>query len=528
MKGDNSNFCLTVKSCLGDQSESESQQGRINGGNADWSSVKLQQIGVKLLISTEMGTGSRVRTILLLMILLPGCSSSNSSTERTETAPANSMQDETVNSAVDADVQDLWTRGGEDWPGFLGLGRDGKSAETGLNWDWANGKLQPVWSRVLKGGYGIGSAAAGRFYQFDGDGNRVNLVCLNAETGEQLWEFEYSAIYQDLYGFDNGPRSSPIVDGDRVYVFGVEGMLHCLNALSGEELWKVDTEMRFNVAQNFFGVGSSPIVYNDLLIVMVGGSPKDAVELPAGRLDDVKPDGSAIVAFDKMTGEVRYKTIDDLASYAAPVIATIGDMPTGLAFCRSELFGFDPGTGKERWSFPWRARKFESVNASTPVVDGDRVLITESYGPGGVLLDVSGDQPVAVWQDESIRDQHLSCHWCTPVVVDGFAYACHGEKPNGAEIRCVELATGEVKWSEAGYGRCTLMYADGNLVGLSDSGSLFVIRANPERLELIARHEPPVRELAFAPPCYAAPIISHGLLYVRDARKLYCFDLQKK
>jgi outer membrane protein assembly factor BamB len=138
-----------------------------------------------------------------------------------------------------------------DWPGFLGLNRDGKSSETGLNWDWADGKLPVVWTRPLTGGYGIGSVADGRYFQFDGDGDQARLLCLNARTGEEIWKFEYPTAYEDMYGFDNGPRCSPVIDEDRVYIFGVEGMLHCLNTKTGEKIWAVDTARQFNVAQNF-------------------------------------------------------------------------------------------------------------------------------------------------------------------------------------------------------------------------------------------------------------------------------------
>ncbi len=470
---------------------------------------------------------------LLLALLALGCSPEKApvvveSPKLESRQPAvESRQAESKPLPVAADTPDLWTRGGDDWPGFLGISRDGKSAETGLNWDWSNSGLPLVWSRPIVGGYGIGSTSAGRFYQFDGDGRHARLVCLNAETGQLLWEFDYAMAYKDRYGFDNGPRCSPIVDGGRVYIYGVEGMLHCLNALTGEKIWDVDTATKYGVVTNFFGVGSSPIVYDDLLIVMVGGSTADTAELPSNLMDNVEPNGCAIVAFDKLTGEERYRTGNDLASYASPVVATIQDKPTGLAFCRSGLLAFDPKSGAEAWSFPWRARKFESANASSPVVSGDRVLITESYGPGGVLLDLSGEQPIPIWQDENIRKQRLSCHWCTPVIVDGFAYACHGEKINDAELRCVELATGAVKWKETQFGRCTLTYVDGHLVGLNDYGLMFVIRADPERVQLVAQYEPSDRNQAFAGPCYAAPIISRSLLFVRDARRLYCFELRK-
>ncbi len=137
----------------------------------------------------------------------------------------------------------------------------------------------------------------------------------------------------------------------------------------------------------------------------------------------------------------------------------VNDNSVGMAFCRGGLYAFDPETDAQAWSFPWRARKHESGNVSTPVVSRNRVLITESYGPGGMLLDVSGDKPKVIWQDGNVRNQRLSCHWCTPILIDGFACGCHGESAGSAELRCVELETGEIKWGQPDLGRCTLMYA---------------------------------------------------------------------
>jgi prepilin-type processing-associated H-X9-DG protein len=190
------------------------------------------------------------------------------------------------------------------------------------------------------------------------------------------------------------------------------------------------------------------------------------------------------------------------------------------------LHAFDPANGQVHWSFPWRARKYESVNAATPVVTEQGILITESYGPGGVLLQIRDGAPAPAWRDETIRDQRLSCHWCTPIVVDGFAYACHGEKVNEAELRCIELATGAIRWSEPGLGRVNLSYADGHLLCQSEGGGLFAIDATPERFTVATQLEPTRQGLSFRYPCYAAPLVSHGLLYVRDAHTLFCFDLR--
>ncbi len=137
---------------------------------------------------------------------------------------------------------DLGTRtAGSDWPSFLGPTGDNKSPETGLRIDWPKEGPRVVWQQRLGTGYGMPVISRGRLYQFTRVRDQARLMCLRSETGELLWQFEYPTDYEDLYGYDNGPRSSPIVDGDRVYILGVEGMLHCLGAEDGRVIWKVDT-----------------------------------------------------------------------------------------------------------------------------------------------------------------------------------------------------------------------------------------------------------------------------------------------
>ena len=205
---------------------------------------------------------------------------------------------------------------GEDWPSFLGPTGDSKSTETGIQ-AWPAKGPRRVWIRKLSESYGIGSVSRGRYFQFDYEAGNALLSCLNSQTGDLMWQFEYPSKYVDTYGYNSGPRCSPVVDGNRVYVYGVEGMLHCIDARNGKEVWKVDTNKRFGVIQNFFGVGSTPVIHEDLVIAIVGGSPPEDQQIPPGQLDRVSANGSGIVAFEKQTGRVRYKTSDDLASYAA-------------------------------------------------------------------------------------------------------------------------------------------------------------------------------------------------------------------
>ena len=434
--------------------------------------------------------------------------------------------EEPAASESDAGIESLWTRDGWDWPSFLGPDRDGKSAEKDIAWGWSTQAPQLVWSQRIGEGYAMGSVAAGRYFHFDRDQGQGRLRVFHAETGKLLWQFQYPTDYTDMYGFDGGPRASPVVDRDRVYLLGAEGWLHCLQAADGQKIWDVNTTEEFGVVQNFFGVGSTPLIYKDLLITMVGGSPPASSKLPAGRLAEVQPNGTGIVAFDKFTGAVRYQTINDLASYASPVVVNLQGRSTGLAFLRSGLFAFDPDSGQAGFEFPWRAKKLESVNASTPVLEESQVLITESYGPGAAFLQVQDGQPKPVWQDQGERDRRLACHWNTPILVDGYAYASTGEKQSTALLRCLRLRDGKVMWEEPGLSRSSLTYVDGQLICLTETGRLFHFRPNPESFEIEGEAEISGLRLLF--PCWAAPIVSHGYLYVRGKSQVVCLDIRSR
>jgi len=423
----------------------------------------------------------------------------------------------------DADVPDLGTRAaGIDWPCFLGPDHDSKSPEKGAKWP-AEG-LRVVWQRELGTSYGICSVSKGRAFQFDRSGRNAVLFCLRSETGEQLWKFEYPSEYDDMYGYDPGPRCCPVIDGDRVYLLGVEGMLHCLRVVDGKVLWKKDTTQEYGVVQNFFGVGSTPIIEGDLLIVQVGGSPPNSPGIQSG---DVKGNGSGIVAFDKRTGAVKYKITDELASYSSPLVATINGRRWGFVFARGGLVAFDPATGKVDFQYPWRARILESVNASNPVVAGDLVLISECYSVGASVLRVKPGGYDVVWLDGRKRDQSLATHWNTPIHLDGFVYGSSGRHTAEAELRCVELATGKVQWSVPRLTRSSLMYVDGHFVCLGEEGTLRLIKADPKRYDEVGRLvlKSPDGQPLLKYPAWAAPALSHGLLYVRGKDRLVCLDL---
>jgi outer membrane protein assembly factor BamB len=443
-------------------------------------------------------------------------------------------------SVTNADVPDLRTRlDGDDWPQFLGPTADSKSREKGIRTDWPEAGPPLVWQKRVGEGYGMPSISLGRLFQFAQVDGQMRLTCMQSETGKELWKFQYASNYQDLYGYDNGPRCSPVVDHDRVYIFGVEGMLQCLRVVDGKPLWKVDTAREFGVIQNFFGVGSTPVIDGDLLIVQVGGSPEESKSLPPGELNRVEPNGTSVVAFDKYTGKVKYTLGDELAGYAGPVLATINGRRWCFVFARGGLLGFEPQSGKLDIHYPWRANVLESVNASNPVVVGDQVFISETYGPGSSLLRVKPGDYEVVWSDaKNRRSKMMQTHWNTPIHLDGYLYASSGRHEENAELRCIELATGKVKWSEPGLGRTSLLYVDGHFVCLAERGVVLLLKATPEKFDVVAATTLPAKDaqarLDGRParllryPAWAAPILSHGLLYLRGGDRLVCLELIPK
>jgi outer membrane protein assembly factor BamB len=434
----------------------------------------------------------------------------------------------------------------EDWPRFLGPQGISVSSEKGILSPWPKEGLKIVWHRKLGTGYGAPSIADGKLYLFDREVEQIEidgkvrlhetknarLTCLDPRTGREHWKFWYPTTYKDSYGYNNGPRCCPVVDGDRVYIYGVEGMLHCLSVETGKPIWKVDTQKEFGVIQNFFGVGSTPVVEGDLLLVMVGGSPDGS---DPREFQDLKGNKSAIVAFDKRSGKMRYRISDELAGYSGIVVAPINGKRVALALCRGGLLAFDPKDGAIDFHFPWRAPDLESVNASNPVVIGNQVLISECYGPGSALLKLSPGKADVVWSDANKpkKQKSLMCHWNTPIVHDGYIYGCSGRNTPEATLRCVELSTGKVMWSQPGLYRTSLLMVDGHFVCLSegatdDHGILRLLKVNPMKYEVVSEIDvidPRTKQVLLDYPCWAAPVLSNGLMYVRGEDRLVCLEL---
>lgn len=436
-----------------------------------------------------------------------------------------------ADSATDpiAVPESLWSNEGEDWTGFLGPGGRGRSSLEGLQVPWPKSGPSIRWHCDLGEGYCSPTIANGRVLAFDRVESRVRLRCLHAETGKQIWETGHETSYRDTFGYDGGPRSCPVVSGGRVLTFGPEGRLDCRRLEDGSLLWSVDTSERYGVVQNFFGVGSAPVVEGDRVIVQVGGSPPGSTPPSPERLDLVQGLDSGLVAFDLVSGRECWRVSDELASYSTPVITEIDGERRLLAWMRDSLLIVDPHTGRLDRRFPYRAEELFSVNAASPVVVGNEVLLSETYGPGSILLDLSADGVSVIRRDTSRRQSKaLRAHWATPVVDGNSAYGFSGRNAGDTELVCSDWKTGEILWREPGLGRGGLVLVDHHLIVLGEFGDLLLVEANRESFRERSRCrllDPRSGIELLEPPCWAAPSVAHGYAYLRGRGRLVCVDL---
>jgi len=385
-----------------------------------------------------------------------------------------------------------------DWPQWLGPERNGHYPDHDVALPWPDQGPRQVWKIEVGQGFSGPVAQGGKVILFHRLENREAIDELDASSGRRLWRSEYPSGYRDDFGFDEGPRATPAIAGGRVFAYGALGMLTALDLESGKTLWQVDTRARFNTPKGFFGMASSPLVHDSQVLVNLGA-----------------PDGAGVVAFDTATGEVKWKASRHEASYASPVLATVRETPYLFFYNRESLEVLTP-EGGEVFAFPWRPSMNASVNAATPLVIGDLVFLSTSYGKGAVLLRFRELGPEVVWKS----DDALSNHYSTSLHHEGFLYGFHGRQEQGAVLRCVELRTGKVRWSEPGLGSGWVLEARGHILVLTEKGELLTAPAQPEAFRPIAR----AQVLGFGTrPC---PALARGHFYARDTSRLVCLDLR--
>jgi outer membrane protein assembly factor BamB len=393
------------------------------------------------------------------------------------------------------------------WPQWRGPNRDGISAETGMRTDWSQSPPKIVWKHPIGEGYSSFAVAHGRLYTMDGEGNTERIVCLSADSGEEIWSHRYTT--QVAKTAHHGPKATPTIFEGLIYTIGAFGDFYCLSeaATQGKPqvIWKHDLQKEFEAEKSNSGYGfsSSPLVEGDLVCVQAGGQK------------------GSVVAFDRKNGKVIWTALSDMNGYSSPVAATIADIRQIICFTSKGVAGLKVADGATLWYYDWASRE-EGCNIATPVVVGDYVFISSSQGAGCVLLRISKDdrgafkaEPVYVMRNKVMRNYYSSC-----IFHEGFLY---GFDVGPGNLKCIDFRTGAERWADKTRPKGTLIYADGHLIVLTESGTLKSIKASPEGIKLDGKVENIVdtREL------WTLPVIANGRLYLRESQSILCLDVKK-
>ncbi len=411
-----------------------------------------------------------------------------------------------------------------DWPQFRGHHRDGMSPATGLLDSWPEEGPKELWRVSLGEGYSAVSIAGGRLYTMyaevppeaepaaegeeaaaEGEGageepaepaaeapKTEYAAAFDAATGKELWR---TAIGQRIVTqFGNGPRSTPAVDGDTVYVLGAHGDLAALAAADGAVRWQIEFEESFGSNRPHWGYATSSLVEGDLLLVESQG-----------------PEGKAYAALDKATGEVRWTTGDPSphGSYNSPMAVTMGGERRFVYVGNQVVRAVDTG-GQEVWSHPWP----EGESHAMPIfIPPDRFFVSGAEGVGAALLRVQGDGD-GVKVEELWQNRIMKNHFSSSLLHEGSVYGF-----DNATLKCISLDTGEQQWAKRGLGKGSLIYADGHLIVLSDRGRLVQVEATPEGYVEKGRVQ------ALDGKCWTAPTLAGGRLYLRSHTEMVSYDL---
>ena len=379
------------------------------------------------------------------------------------------------------------------WTEFRGPGRAGRYDETAVLTAWPKAGLRQLWKQPIGEGYSSFTIAEGRAFTLEKRRHQEATVAYDLSTGRELWTNLADAEFVEEQG--NGPRSTPTWDEGRLYALGGTGELRCIDSRTGKLMWSRDT-LKENGARNLqWGQAVSPLVVDDKVIVLPGGSP-----------------GKSVVAYNKLTGAPAWKSLDDRQAYTSPMLVTLAGKRQILTVSATRVVGLAIENGALLWDYIWDTSM--GINVSQPlIVDANRFFISAGYGKGCALVEVtpSGQSFGArkIW--ENIR---MKTKFNSPVLYEGYVYGL-----DESILSCIDVKTGEQKWKNGRFGYGQVLLASGHLIVMSDEGELVLVKATPEKFDEVARFT------ALEGRCWNYPAIADGRLLVRNATQMVCYDI---
>lgn len=384
----------------------------------------------------------------------------------------------------------------DDWPNWLGPNRNGSSPETGLLTTWPSTGPKVLWKVTGGDGYSSVAVAAGRAITLVQSSDGEFALALDAVKGTELWKTKIGPFYKNSFG--NGPRSTPTIEQERVYVQSVSGPLACLKADSGEIVWTKDLLKDFKADNLKWGLSASPLIEGDMILALPGGND------------------AGVAAFSKKTGDLIWKTGSDKAAYATPVTATVGGKRQIIFFNAAGLLAVAADKGQELWRIPWTTEY--DCNIATPLLLSDLLFVSSGEFVGCALFKLkAAGPPEIVWESKGKKSAMMN-YWANAVAHDGHLYGYSGQFDERIDLNCVEIATGKLQWSQKGFGKGSVMLADGHLFMTTKKGDLVLAKATPDKYEELAR-------VTILGENRTVPTLANKRLYLRDRQNIYCLDV---
>ena len=381
-----------------------------------------------------------------------------------------------------------------DWPRYRGPALDGISTEGGLR---TSGEAKVLWETTVGLGYSAPVIAGDKVIVSGHDGaEQDTLYCFDAKSGKEKWKFSYPQPLGDLY-FQGGTTGTAAIDGDRVYHLAREGAVFCLNLETGQVVWKKHLNQDFGYTKPTWGFTGAPLIWDSWLFLNAGDSG---------------------INLKKSDGSVIWKSPDEEAGYSMPHPVSRDGWRVVIFSNKRSYVCVDASNGTEVWRHKWMTRY--GVNAADPIVVDDTIFISSGYGKGATLVKwPEQGEPDKIWQNREMQTQMNA-----PVLIDGHLYGISGnEGQDGTSLRCLELASGEVKWSDTGVGHGAVMAVQGQLLVITESGELQVAPATP------TEYKPTFRQKVIEPKVWTVPVFANGRVYCRNASgKFVALDMKAK
>jgi outer membrane protein assembly factor BamB len=381
-----------------------------------------------------------------------------------------------------------------DWPQFLGPRRNSTVEQPNLVRDWKAQVPQQLWLHPVGAGWSGFAVAGNRAITQEQRGEDETVVCYDLLSGGPLWSYAYPAHFRSSLGGE-GPRATPTIAGQRVYALGSTGILNCLDLETGKLLWSKDTLQDNRAKLNEWGMSSSPLVVNDLVVVSVGGQ-----------------DNRSLVAYRAGTGDFVWGGGNAGAGYSSPCLVTLAGTAQILIFNAGGVFAHDPTTGTNLWQYRWPGGH---PHVSMPIiVPGDRLLVSSGYSVGSELLQVQKDSSGTFHATRVWKSSRLKAKFTNLVYRDGFIYGLD----DGVMV-CLDASSGGQKWKEGRYGHGQEILAKDVLLVGAESGEVVLLDPNPQAARELARF-PALTSKTWNPPALAG-----AYLLVRNEKAAACYRL---